>query len=72
MREAIRNVVLLLCDQLSLHISSLRQAEKARDLVLITEVLDEAQYVRHHQKKIAFVFSAMRHFAEELRSHGWD
>jgi deoxyribodipyrimidine photolyase-related protein len=31
------------------------------------EVLDEATYVRHHKKKIAFIFSAMRHFAEELK-----
>jgi deoxyribodipyrimidine photolyase-related protein len=67
-----RNVILVLGDQLSLHLSSLRSADKSRDVVLMTEVVDEAQYVRHHQKKIAFVLSAMRHFAEDLRERGWN
>ncbi len=37
----------------------------------MVEVQEEATYVRHHKKKIAFLFSAMRHFAEELREAGW-
>lgn len=37
----------------------------------MVEVDEETQYVRHHKKKIAFIFSAMRHFAEELREAGW-
>jgi deoxyribodipyrimidine photolyase-related protein len=37
----------------------------------MAEVHEEATYVRHHKKKIAFLFSAMRHFAEELRADGW-
>ena len=37
----------------------------------MVEVMDEATYVKHHQKKIAFLFSAMRHFAEELSRLGW-
>ena len=37
----------------------------------MAEVHDEASYVNHHQKKIAFIFAAMRHFAEELREAGW-
>lgn len=39
--------------------------------MLLVEVQDEATYVRHHKKKIAFLFSAMRHFADELRADGW-
>ena len=35
------------------------------------EVWDEATYVKHHKKKIAFVFSCMRHFAEELKDKGF-
>ncbi len=31
------------------------------------EVIDEAQYVKHHPKKIIFILSAMRHFAEQLK-----
>ena len=37
----------------------------------MAEVMEEASYVRHHKKKIAFIFSAMRHFAAELRAAGW-
>jgi deoxyribodipyrimidine photolyase-related protein len=36
----------------------------------MVEVQAEATYVRHHKQKIAFLFSAMRHFAEDLRSEG--
>lgn len=32
--------------------------------------MEEASYVPHHPKKIAFLFSAMRHFAAELESSG--
>jgi deoxyribodipyrimidine photolyase-related protein len=37
----------------------------------MAEVMEEASYVPHHKKKIAFLFSAMRHFAESLREDGW-
>lgn len=66
------NLILILGDQLSQSISSLRQADRDRDRVLMLEVHEEATYVRHHKKKIAFLFSAMRHFAEELRASGWN
>ncbi|MEM6555161.1 MAG: cryptochrome/photolyase family protein [Pseudomonadota bacterium] len=65
------NLILILGDQLSPSISSLQRAKRERDRVLMVEVLEEATYVRHHKKKIAFLFSAMRHFAEELRVAGW-
>jgi deoxyribodipyrimidine photolyase-related protein len=68
---AIRNLILVLGDQLTPDLSSLAGADPACDLVLMAELQDEATYVRHHKKKIAFLFSAMRHFAEELRGAGW-
>ena len=37
----------------------------------MAEVAAEATYVKHHKKKIAFLFSAMRHFADTLRTAGW-
>ena len=64
-------LALVLGDQLSPELSALREAEKETDVVVMAEVWDEASYVQHHPKKIAFLFSAMRHFAEELRSEGW-
>jgi deoxyribodipyrimidine photolyase-related protein len=66
-----RNLILILGDQLSPDISSLRRADRALDRILMVEVMEEATYVRHHKKKIAFLFSAMRHFAEDLRRDGW-
>ena len=62
---------LILGDQLSHTISSLQDIEPAADTILMCEVLAEATYVRHHQKKIAFLFAAMRHLGAELRELGW-
>ncbi len=67
----VRNLILVLGDQLTPNLSSLAAGDPARDRVLMAELHDEATYVRHHKKKIAFLFSAMRHFAGELRSRGW-
>ena len=66
-----RNLILILGDQLSTNISSLQMANRNTDRVLIAEVQTEATYIKHHKKKIAFLFSAMRHFAEELKKSGW-
>ena len=68
---AVRNLILVLGDQLTPGLSSLAAGDPAQDRVLMAELHDEASYVRHHQKKIAFLFSAMRHFALELRGLGW-
>ncbi len=40
-------------------------------MVVMAEVAAEATYVRHHPKKIALIFAAMRKFAERLRGDGW-
>ncbi len=68
---AVRNLILVLGDQLTPTLTSLAAGNPAQDRVLMAELHDEATYVRHHKKKIAFLFSAMRHFAEELRAAGW-
>ena len=60
----------ILADQLSSQLDIVAGAEKGKDVFLLAEVMSEATYVRHHVKKIAFLFSAMRHFAEDLRSAG--
>jgi deoxyribodipyrimidine photolyase-related protein len=67
----IRNLILILGDQLTPGLSSLAASDSRKDRVLMAELDAEATYVRHHKKKIAFLFSAMRHFAEELRALGW-
>ena len=62
---------IVLGDQLTPEIAALDGGDPDRDVVLMAEVRAEATYVRHHPKKIAFVFAAMRHFAEALRQQGW-
>ena len=37
----------------------------------MAEVRREATYTRHNKHKIAFLFAAMRHFRDELRSRGF-
>jgi deoxyribodipyrimidine photolyase-related protein len=61
----------ILADQLSTRLDVVAGADKANDVFLIAEVMGEATYVRHHVKKIAFLFSAMRHFAQALRVAGY-
>lgn len=60
---------LVLGDQLTPSLSSLADWQEG-DLILMCEVVEEATYVRHHKKKLAFIFSAMRHFAVELEASG--
>lgn len=60
----------VLGDQLSLRLVSLRDIDPETDVVLMVEATDECTYVRHHVKKIAYLLSAMRHFAEALRAKG--
>ena len=65
------NIRLILGDQLSSSISSLKDYKPETDIILMCEVWDEATYVKHHKKKIAFIFSAMRHFAQMLKKQGF-
>ena len=64
------SIRLILGDQLSESISSLKGYNPETDIILMCEVWNEATYVKHHKKKIAFLFSAMRHFAEMLIKQG--
>ncbi len=61
---------LVLGDQLTRDGAALRGLDPDHDVVLMAEVRSEATYVRHHKKKIAFIFSAMRHFAQSLEADG--
>lgn len=62
---------IILGDQLSETLSALKDINKHDDVVLMCEVREEATYVNHHPKKIAFIFSAMRHFAQTLMAQGY-
>jgi deoxyribodipyrimidine photolyase-related protein len=67
----VARLVLVLGDQLSEGLSALQAADKTRDTVVMAEVMDEAGYVKHHPKKIALIFAAMRKFARALEDDGW-
>ena len=71
MAEFSHALVVVLGDQLTATLPALRAADPATSVVLMAEVMAEATHVRHHKKKIAFLFSAMRHFAAALREEGW-
>ena len=60
----------VLGDQCSAGLSALSDLDPAADTVLMAEVMRECTYVRHHQKKIVLVLSAMRHFARALQARG--
>jgi deoxyribodipyrimidine photolyase-related protein len=64
-------LVPILGDQLSRDLSSLEGLNPDAAVILMMEVWDEATYVKHHKQKIVLIFSAMRHFAEDLLSQGW-
>jgi deoxyribodipyrimidine photolyase-related protein len=64
-------LVPVLGDQLSRNLSSCDGLSPDSTVILMMEVWDEATYVKHHKQKIVLIFSAMRHFAEELRAEGW-
>ena len=65
------NLCVILADQLSKDISSLKNFRKDKDKILMMEVANEARYVNHHKKKLVLVFSAMRHFAKDMKGKGY-
>lgn len=65
------NLILVLGDQLTLDLAAIKRADKSKDIIIMAEADAEAEYVKHHPKKIAFIFSAMRHFADTLKASGW-
>ncbi|WP_386625255.1 cryptochrome/photolyase family protein [Sulfitobacter geojensis] len=68
----VKRLVLVLGDQLSQGLSALRDGDRTQDIVVMAEVAEEAGYVKHHPKKIALIFAAMRKFAQALQADGWD
>ena len=70
-QSSVRKLILVLGDQLTPELAALRDTSQSKDRILLVEVMEEATYAHHHKKKLAFIFSAMRHFAEDLRAAGW-
>jgi deoxyribodipyrimidine photolyase-related protein len=62
-----RNLILVLGDQLSLDNPALAGIDCTQDCVVMIEAAEEATQVWSHQARITLFLSAMRHFAERLR-----
>lgn len=67
-----KTIVPIFADQLSVGLSALGEADPAETTIVMMEVAQEAEQVAHHRKKLVFLFSAMRHFAESLAQEGWN
>jgi len=65
-----RHLVLVLGDQLDGESAAFDGFDSERDALLQMEVREEATYVPQHKRRLAFFFSAMRHFRDEQRARG--
>ncbi len=66
-----RHLVIILPDQLNRKISALKQFNKDEDTIFLSETTDYFSTAPHHQLKIAFQISCMRHFAKKLIDDGF-
>jgi deoxyribodipyrimidine photolyase-related protein len=66
----VRNLVILFGDQLDAGSAAFDGFDQTRDVVAQMEVGEEAEYVPQHKMRLAFFFSAMRHFREDLEVRG--
>ena len=66
-----RELILILPDQLSVDISSLKFANKSTCCVFFAETDDFFRNCGHHKKKLIFLLSAMRHFKHALIEQGY-
>ena len=67
----LRNLVLVLGDQLDSESSAFDGFDPALDAVWMAEVREESTHVWSHKVRIALFFSAMRHFRDHLKSLGY-
>jgi deoxyribodipyrimidine photolyase-related protein len=67
----IRHLVIVLGDQLTLDNPALEGFDVACDQVVMAEVIGEGAHVWSHKARIALFLSAMRHFAESLKTSGF-
>lgn len=63
----VRNLVVVLGDQLNRDAVAFDGFDAARDLVWMAEVAEESTHVPSSKQRIAMFLAAMRHFAKELR-----
>ncbi|TAF99505.1 MAG: cryptochrome/photolyase family protein [Betaproteobacteria bacterium] len=68
---AVRNLVLILGDQLDEASAAFDGFDPAQDRVVMIEAVEESTHVWSHKARIALFLSAMRHFSLVIESRGW-
>ena len=66
----VRNIVIVLGDQLDAQSSALQGFDPMQDVVWMAEVAEESTHVWSAKQRTAVFLSAMRHFAQHLRTQG--
>jgi deoxyribodipyrimidine photolyase-related protein len=67
----VRNLVIVLGDQLSEDASAFAGFDPAQDAVWMAEVDEESTHIISSKQRTTLFLSAMRHFAQDLRTKGW-
>lgn len=68
--EKLRNLYLVCGDQLDAESAVFDDFDPDQDALLMTEAGHEATYIPQHKRRIAFFFTAMRHFRDAQREVG--
>ena len=71
MAKSIRNLVVVLGDQLDQESAALEHFDKQADLVWMAEVAGESTHVWSHKARTVLFLSAMRHFNQWLTGEGY-
>ncbi|MGD8252569.1 MAG: cryptochrome/photolyase family protein, partial [Desulfobacterales bacterium] len=66
-----RHLILVFGDQLDEGSAAFDGFDPDEDAVLMMEVTEEATYIPQHKLRLAFFFSAMRHFSDGLKDRGY-
>ncbi len=69
--KTLRNLVLILGDQLDHESSAFEGFDPKQDAVLMIEAREESTHVWSHKIRTTLFLSAMRHFAKDLQARGW-
>jgi deoxyribodipyrimidine photolyase-related protein len=66
-----RNLIIVLGDQLDQQSAALVSADKAHDVIVMVESVEESTHVWSHKVRTTLFLSAMRHFATWLQDAGY-
>lgn len=67
-----KTTVWMLGTQLTPQASSLQGLRRDETVILLIESLERCRQLPYHRQKLVLVWSAMRHFAEEMRRRGYE